>query len=376
MLRPARAYGLNIDRMIDNVTIVNSADDIRRNVTLAMNEGRPCVLRMGSSFAIDGDTVTLASSLKGFYLDGCGTYRLIYKGDFTAFFTAACSPCVLSNLAIQLKKGSTCKVGFKVTGAPFIMDNVDVDCTGATLLDLFGAGTTSLTNNQLIITTCTFLNVKEFFALEGSTVSWRYSQFADIIITRDDGLPIALGEGATGIVIAESTFERIRGPLAINLSALGANCTFMSIVGYFDITTNSNLSGHVFIACNGPNPTLSGGDKWVGGDRPVQASSYAMKPRAVTLNSAAPVLSVVDDGYFVLTMGAAASGSVSLSTTDVADGQRVTLYFLSVAGTAVFTDNVGNLVLSANFTPTADDILELMFVQARGAFVELGRSAN
>lgn len=100
-------------------------------------------------------------------------------------------------------------------------------------------------------------------------------------------------------------------------------------------------------------------------------------PRADTLTGANPAL-VIRNTLHKLTCTNTASGNITLNTTTATDGQLAVLLFVTVdaASTAQLTDGSGNFNGSANFVPTVNDTITLIYDSTTSKWVELSRSAN
>lgn len=104
------------------------------------------------------------------------------------------------------------------------------------------------------------------------------------------------------------------------------------------------------------------------------SGGFATAMSATTLNTAGPTLTVANRTYVSLTLGASSSGNITLSD-GLHSGQWLVIECAANSGTAIIPDNTANNVkLSADWNPTADDTLTLIWNGSD--WVELARSAN
>jgi hypothetical protein len=152
-----RAFAQNVDRLVRRTTIVNSADDIRRNITLCLVGGRPCTLEMGSNIASTSGYI-IPGGLKAFSLDGAQRFKIIVSGDLPFLFYAKGAelnngcPVDIHDVTIQLQANASLETVFvveqvsAVSAATFsdtlTVTSIYVDATavGASCTNLFAHG--------------------------------------------------------------------------------------------------------------------------------------------------------------------------------------------------------------------------------------------
>lgn len=100
-------------------------------------------------------------------------------------------------------------------------------------------------------------------------------------------------------------------------------------------------------------------------------ASLAIMPTRVRLIGSNPSINPANTSFIRVTHNVTASGNVTILPG--ISGQRLTLHFPTVAGTAVYTDGIGNLQLSSTFSPVADDSLELIYDIVSANWIELSR---
>lgn len=373
-----RAYDPNAARLLRQATVVYSMADIRRNIVIARAENRPCNLALGASVEVGATGLTVPAELVSFTLDGGGQYRLIVDQGLPTLVNCRASPTVLANLAITLKAGVTVTRAFLV-GAPTILTNVDVDATAGTLTNVFGqdaAGTVS----KLIVETASFLNVGHIFEAPNPTGTWKNSRMSDITTTGVGAALVSLGQGATAPGFDFCRFERITGPLSIKPGPLSIDTIFEACEGdgsTATIDTTNSANPHVFINMRKfVTTTLTRADTVLGGRANLttalsRLTGLATASSSSTLNSAGPTITPNASSFIRVTHLAGASGNVTIAAG--VDGQRLVLYFVAVAGTAVYTTGAGNLDLASTWTPVAGALLELIYDATSSLWREVNR---
>lgn len=390
-----RFYGPWDARQQGAATVVYSAAGLRNHVRLCAVNGTVCNVVLGANIETTG-LFHVPSTVPSFSLDGLGRYRIKVGGTVATLFKieTAGSAC-LAGLDIVLADAADVTLAFEVGASPVLFSNINVDASAGTLTDVFGAGSTTVT--RCIVDACVFTNVTNLFADDGSGTTWKFCRFSDVYVDAIAG-SVTIGRGSSGPTFLYCTFENLDGLAVIDINA--SDCLFRGGLGsVFSVTThNATAQGNLFLSAGTPSSVaLSGVDVWLGAGfgssntgssimgqlaigRQVAAvrldvdGALATRPASATINSAGATLTPGDRSFIRVTHGASASGSVTIAAG--VDGQRLVLYFVSVAGTAVYTDGSGNLQLSANFTPTASDTLELVYDATTSKWVELGRSAN
>lgn len=388
MAPPPRAYDPNADRLLRRGTLVFSLADIRRNIALRLADGAPCNLVLASDVVVDG-TLVVPAALSSFSLDGGDRFKLIVKGVLGRLIECGASPTRLSNLTIQLAAGAVVTTAFLASGlssgAPLLLDNVNFDASQGTLTNLFAHPSPSFAGQSVIASRGTYGPVARVFAHDGFLGLWQACNLADLDIRGPSiGVNATVGGGATDAIFTDCTFERIRGPLTISLGATSTKCVFTALRDSSNASTfNSNgigvgNDGNLVEACAGYTLTTSPSDVFLLSSAAAAVDingAIATRPKAVSLSTAGPTLTPGNSSFIRVTHAVGSSGNVTVAAG--VDGQRLTLFFVSYAGTAVYTTGAGNLRIAASpFTPTAKDILELIYDATTAEWIETGRSVN
>lgn len=355
------------DRLQEEIASpVYSEADIRRTITRRKHDGRPCNLLLGDDIVVKAGFL-LPEDLEGFSIEGGSKYRLLLEGDIDTLFTCLCSPCRFEDLTIELKTGATLETGWLCLGEPVILRDVRVDASAGTATSVFSGsspdhGTGAV---QLVVDTARFTDFEHLFAPDGSAVTWVACRFSDIDLTHTNiATPISIGHGAGDVNFGICVFERLRGVMTIDLGSASGSCTFASLDGLSGSTFATNgTTGHFATGLGGFNsPSLGEGDVFVAAGRgAIFNTAVVLDVKAVTLNSADPTLTVGESSFIQITLGASASGNVTLSN-GLRTGHVLVLQMISTSAAVTFPDSTAqNMRLTAAWTPGGRDTLTLIW---------------
>jgi hypothetical protein len=340
------------------------------------------VLEMSDNIPLNS-TLTLPGGLRSFSIDGGGRWAFILSGAIdTAFNVLGAEndngfPVEFSNLTIRLKAGAT--IGnlfalaqydqFKATESTrsTALQSVDINAAapgasiGAVLVQ--GPYTASLDRPATaIVDTVTLTgSVSALFSSYDASASWLYCVASNVFVSTTVSLSLFLGSGSL-----RARFSTVKGSATLSITDNSVVTITDSVITSI---TNNSTAGDGVVTISRTTGTRSIGYDDVDVDNLWQTG-------AATLNTAAPTLTPGAARYIRVTHGAGASGIVTVSGVGARDGWPVILRFVTVAGTAVYTDNSGNLRLASNFTPTADDTLTLVWDSTTSLWYEIARSVN
>ncbi len=394
MVQP-RAFDANAARLLRRATVVYSVDDIRRNITERLADGAPCVLEMGANIPIE--TMTLPGGLRSFSIDGAGRWSFIVRGDQSSVFRVLGRDSdngystTFANLSIKMKSGSTATALFRVEQMPLSaytekytalnMRNVNVeglDGTAYTIGSIFGLASVAGFRFGIInIDGMTIRGATYMFEPADTQALWFNSSVKNVAIgANSDAFASTIGGSIGGCAFGDCVFQGISGKYVVDTGLLSDNvfwsvlrssaspCTF--------VTNNAGAANQqTLLRVDGFTRNLSIGDVDLDA---IDAAGDA------TLSTAAPTLSPGASTFLRVIHTAGASGVVTVAApingTPTARGRPLVLRFVTVAGTAVYTDGSGNLQLSANFTPTSNDTLTIAWDSTTSLWYEIARSVN
>jgi hypothetical protein len=239
-----RAFGANVDRLIRRTTIVYSADDIRRNITLRLNDGLPCDLEMGADITTERG-FTIPGELASFSLDGGTTFRLFVGADVASLFdfrgrelTDGSGPSSLRNLAVVVKAGVTVTTAFVVRQtfaasdleSALTLDQVSIDASAGTMVNVFGMGSDG-TRARVVATGMALTAVENMFSTGSNLTAWVGCRFTDIIVIGIGFTPMTIGLGSTSPSFAECVFLRISGAITIDTGSNSYETLWASVAG-------------------------------------------------------------------------------------------------------------------------------------------------
>lgn len=261
----SRVYSTIEARQQGAQTLVATWDDVVRAVTLSMQEKRPCnLLLMADLFA--SSTLTLPATLSSFSLNGGGKYTINIRNSHTRWCKVDTN-AVLSNVAIRTLDGAVLTQMFGVgEGAALMLHRVNADARKGGITDVFGL--TGIYASGLVVDSCTFSEVRNVFAADGSSRRWDRCTITDTTFLSDIDYSSSttLGRGSKDVYFRFCEFSRINGALALDMGGDSTGCVFESIGAFAQVTTNSNgIKGHTFLSCSyGGTKLLGGADVWVG----------------------------------------------------------------------------------------------------------------
>lgn len=240
-----RAYDANAARLLRRSTLVYDADDIRRNIRLCLDEGRPCNLKLAGDIPIDRGFI-IPGRLPSFSLDGGARYRLILTADADFLFSlkgggssSTGCPVDLANLVIRLKTGVTVTEAFVVYQALTVFDlqtksltlrRVTIDGSAGTISNVFSMGTTG-TLGRVVADGLTLRGVTNIFAAGSNLTSWLWCRLTDVLV---EGIGLAdatWGLGSLSPAFIEGVFQRIAGSINVDTGGFSTSNFWCVIFG-------------------------------------------------------------------------------------------------------------------------------------------------
>ena len=376
-------------RLNRQATPVASVADIRRAITKALHDDRPCVLTMSADIPMTS-TLTLPGGLRAFSIDGGGRWSFILSGTIATAFNVLGAegdngfPVEFTNLGLKLKAGANITTMFALAqyyapaaikalqGTTLQGVNINTSAASCTLNQLFAHGTYTAGGDRYATFDLDNVSVDGdgIAGLMSSTdilAIWENCRISRVVVKRQVAGPVAWIIGAPVAPAFKGHVEVLSGLLDMNITT-GSVMSLQDSPVYNYQNTGSGRCTLLRVATT-LGRTLGAND--------VDLDALSQSTIAsVTLNSAAPTLTPGTASYMRVTHGASASGIVTVSGTGAIDGRPVILRFVTVAGTAVYTDGSGNLRLTANFTPTSDDTLTIAYDSTTGLWYEVARSVN
>ena len=242
-----RAFDANATRSVRRATIVYSADDIRRNITLRLSDGLPCVLELGADIPITSG-FTIPGGMVSFSIDGAQRFKFVVSGSVPYLLYAKGAelndgcPVDVTNVEVLVQAGSTLttvviveqfSAAFALTEiVPYVrLTNVLVDASAGSCTNLVGHGSfVSLgTRNARFFGQNLYLySISNVLAVDDNSARW--------VMSSIDGLLLLAALGGTTIGAGAASAE-IEG-------------TIMNVLGDNVLISVGDNSRVAFISCD------------------------------------------------------------------------------------------------------------------------------
>ena len=223
-----RAFDANATRSVRRATIVYSADDIRRNITLRLSDGLPCVLELGNDIPITSG-FTIPGGLRAFSIDGAQRFKFVVSGSVPYLLYAKGAelndgcPVDVTNVEVLVQAGSTLttvvvveqfSAAFASTEiVPYVrLVNLVVDASAGSCTNLVGHGSfvsLGTRNARLFAQNLYLYSVDNVFAVDDNSARWAMSSIDGLLlITAPGGTTIGAGAASADI---EGTIMNVLG---------------------------------------------------------------------------------------------------------------------------------------------------------------------
>lgn len=329
-----RAFDANATRSVRRATIVYSADDIRRNITLRLKDGLPCNLELGADITITSG-LTIPGQLASFSLDGGTRYKLNVGGNLASIFSfegrelaIGSGPSSLLNLAIIVGAGFTVTTAFIVRQtfaagdleSALTIDQVSIDASAGTMTNVFGMGSTG-TRARIVATGMAVFSVLNMFSTGSNLTSYLGCRFTDLTFSNASLVPTTIGLGSLSPALSYCVFLRVSGMITVDTGSFSTETLWMSVTGDGSGTfvTNNPTGGkpQTLVRVSGFTArTLSPDDidldvvSGGGGGAPTNATYVTLSTNATLTNER-----VLTAGAGVTIVDGGAGGTVTISST-------------------------------------------------------------
>jgi hypothetical protein len=380
-----RAFGPNVDRIVRRATIVYSADDIRRNITLRLQDGQPCVLELGDDIVVTAG-FTIPGGLRAFSIDGAQRYRFLVDGVVPFLFYAKGAelnngcPVDIVNVEVLVKSGATLttvviaeqfSAAFASTEiVPYVrFVNLVVDASAGTCTNLVGHGSfvsLGTRNARLFAQNLYLYSVDNVFAVDDNSARWAMSSIDGLLlITGPGGSTIGAGAASADI---EGTIMNVLGDnvsisVGDNSRVAFISCDTSDYVGNSGPNTLLRVRGYS-VRTLGPNEVdldnLGGG-----GGAPTNATYVTLSTDATLTQervlTAGSGISIVDGGAgSTVTISASGGGaSLTAATITVPFGLQARTVSVVDAGATALSKVIvawGNTVNTDENQPSASNV--------------------
>lgn len=360
-----RAFDANATRSVRRATIVYSADDIRRNITLRLQDGEPCVLEMGSDIPITSG-FTIPGGLRAFSIDGAQRFRFIVSGSVPFLFYAQGAsndtgfPVEVRDVTIQLKAGATLTTCFVVEQVSYVstatfsdafsVSGVDLNAKAGTCTNVFAHGSYATALGfrigRIYVDRLATNGVANFLAVGDSNAFWQDCTARNVLMASTGAM--TFGQGIASSVFS-GVIENLSGNVDVSLGSRSVVSIQYALIKSFTGNSVSPTFGKVTlmrVATSGAR-TLSAYD--VDLDNISGAGGATLKAATITVpfELQAQTATVVDASATAASKVIVAWGATVATDENEPEASNVTFSAVGGAGVVLITvssnnsDNVG-----------------------------------
>lgn len=230
-----RAFDANATRSVRRATIVYSADDIRRNITLRLSDGLPCVLELGNDIPITSG-FTLPGGLRAFSIDGAQRFKFLVLGSVPFLFYAQGAsndtgfPVEVRDVTIQLKAGATLTSCFVVEQVSYVststfadaftVQGVDINATAGTCTNVLAHGSFATALGfrigRFYVDRLATNGVSNFLAVGDSNAFWQDCTARNVLMASTGAM--TFGQGTASSVFS-GVIENLSGNVDVSLGS-------------------------------------------------------------------------------------------------------------------------------------------------------------
>jgi hypothetical protein len=383
-----RAFGPNVDRIVRRATIVYSADDIRRNITLRLQDGQPCVLELGDDIPITSG-FTVPGGLRAFSIDGAQRYRFLIAGAVPFLFYAQGAsdgdgfPVEVRDVTIQLKAGATLTTAFVVEQVSYVstatfsdafsVSGVDINASAGACTNVFAHGSYATALGfrigRIYVDRLATNGVSNFLAVGDSNAFWQDCTARNVLMASTGAM--TFGQGAASSVFS-GIIENLSGSIDVSLGSRSVVSIQYALIASFIGNSVSPIFGKVTlmrVATSGAR-TLSAYDVDLdnlggGGGAPTNATYVTLSTDATLTQervlTAGSGISIVDGGAgSTVTISASGGGaSLTAATITVPFGLQAQTVSVVDAGATALSDVIvawGNTLNTDENQPPAANV--------------------
>ena len=234
--KPSRFYGPLDARQQSRQTLVYSADDIKRNITIAAEAGASCDLLMAADIYV-AEPIIIPETVFGFALDGGGKFNIIPKNALTMVFDSrmnATTGTIASPKALAIR------------------NTVFKNNYNTTVVDSFiGTSAASTTYLKVIISNVVFGYINHLFQQSNANLAIHYSWMSQLNFTNaSSGRTELFGD----TLVTTSDFDRV-DTVVLNISSTGAhsnifkNCYLIDVVSDDANVVFDSTNGNIYLGC-------------------------------------------------------------------------------------------------------------------------------
>lgn len=344
-----RAFDANATRSVRRATIVYSADDIRRNITLRLQDGQPCVLELGADIPITSG-FTIPGGLRAFSIDGAQRFKFLVLGSVPFLFYAQGAsddtgfPVEVRDVTIQLKAGATLTTCFVVEQVSYVstatfsdaftVQGVDINATAGTCTNVLAHGSYATALGfrigRFYVDRLATNGVSNFLDVGDSNAFWQDCTARNVLMASTGAM--TFGQGTASSVFS-GVIENLSGDVDVSLGSRSVASIQYALIKSFTGNSVSPIFGKVTllrVATSGARTltaydvdldNISGG----GGGAPTNATYVTLSTDATLTNervlTAGSGITIVDGG---------AGSTVTISASGGGGGATLTAATITV----------------------------------------------
>lgn len=256
-----RAFDANATRSVRRATIVYSADDIRRNITLRLSDGLPCVLELGADIPITSG-FTIPGGLRAFSIDGAQRFKFLVLGSVPFLFYAQGAsddtgfPVEVRDVTIQLKAGATLTTCFIVEQVSYVstatfsdaftVQGVDINATAGACTNVLAHGSYATALGfrigRFYVDRLATNGVSNFLAVGDSNAFWQDCTARNVLMASTGAM--TFGQGTASSVFS-GVIENLSGAVDVSLGSRSVASIQYALVNSFTGNSVSPIFGKV-----------------------------------------------------------------------------------------------------------------------------------
>lgn len=256
-----RAFDANATRSVRRATIVYSADDIRRNITLRLQDGLPCVLELGADIPITSG-FSIPGGMRAFSIDGAQRFKFLVLGSVPFLFYAQGAsndtgfPVEVRDVTIQLKAGATLTTCFVIEQVSYVstatfsdaftVQGVDINATAGTCTNVLAHGSYATALGfrigRFYVDRLATAGVSNFLAVGDFNAFWQDCTARNVLMASTGSM--TFGQGIASSVFS-GVIENLSGAVDVSLGSRSVASIQYALINSFTGNSVSPIFGKV-----------------------------------------------------------------------------------------------------------------------------------
>lgn len=256
-----RAFDAFATRSVRRATIVYSADDIRRNITLRLSDGLPCVLELGADIPVTSGFI-IPGGLRAFSIDGAQRFKFLVIGSVPFLFYAQGAsndtgfPVEVRDVTIQLKAGATLTTCFVIEQVSYVstatfsdaftVQGVDINATAGTCTNVLAHGSYAtplgFRIGRFYVDRLATNGASNFLAVGDSNAFWQDCTARNVLMASTGSM--TFGQGIASSVFS-GVIENLSGAVNVSLGSRSVASIQYALINSFTGNSVSPIFGKV-----------------------------------------------------------------------------------------------------------------------------------